>query len=201
MSKTSNVVVRLWAARSEWLLLSILGASLLLNIELGWRVRDARFVRAAPALQVGATVPVLTVEDLRGARATINWAADGRSTLVYVFSPSCHWCTRNLPNIKALIGSVGSAYRVLGISISKDGLDRYVRDNNFALPIYLYSSEIRGRQLSLETTPQTFIVSPRAKITELWTGAYVDPIKNEIESKLGLRLPGLVPDAKKLSEM
>jgi hypothetical protein len=40
----------------------------------------------------------------------------GRPTLLYVFSPKCHWCELNRPGIEALARSNAGRYRMIGLS-------------------------------------------------------------------------------------
>jgi len=46
--------------------------------------------------------------------------------------------------------------------------------------------------LKLGGTPQTIVVSPEGKVQRNWFGAYADNT-NEVESALGVTLPGLLP--------
>lgn len=192
-----NSVAHLWNRRFDCLTFLLLGVSLALNVKLGLQLRSLPPVQAAPAtVSAGAKIPILSAEDLRGAKVTLNWAVDTRPSLVYIFSPSCHWCTRNLPNIKTLSREVNSGYRIIGISLSSDGLEKYVKDNEFTFPVYRNVSLTDGKQFALKSTPQTLIISPEGKVMESWRGAYADKVKNEIEFKLGVKLPGLAPDQK-----
>lgn len=190
-----NLVAWLWGARSGWLLLAILAGSLALNVHLGWAVRSLSQGRVAPsAVTVGARVPTLTLEDLDRRRVTIDWRSGGRPTLVYVFSPSCHWCTRNLPNIKSLTSGLNAKYRILGISLSGQGLTPYVKDNGLAFPVYTNPTEANGRPFVLAGTPQTLIIALDGTVQEAWRGAYAERVKKDIEAKLGVELPGMAPD-------
>jgi hypothetical protein len=131
------------------------------------------------------------VKEVDGAAAFVNWASDARPTFVYIFSPSCIWCQRNLQNIKALSGTQGSAYRFIGLSLSSNGLKKYVEENELKFPVYTSASDANGREIKLHATPQTLIVSPNGRVDEAWLGAYTGRMQGEIERKLGVHLPGL----------
>ena len=47
------------------------------------------------------------------------------------------------------------------------------------------------QSLGLGSTPQTIVVSPEGKVLKVWTGAYDDKLKSEIEDYFGTQLPGL----------
>jgi len=199
MNAARVFLAHVWSSRFDYLILSLLGCSLALNVTLGWKLQRQQ-VRAIPeAFQIGKSVPTLNVQDSQGAKATLNWVTKQTPTLVYVFSPSCHWCTRNLPNIKTLTATLMATYRVVGISLSKDDLDGYLRDNHLGFPVYLNPSELSGRPFTLTSTPQTVVISPLGIVTQFWNGAYIDRIQRDIEAQMGLHLPGLAPEAKTYS--
>jgi hypothetical protein len=180
----------MWQCRDSWFVLVVLGVSLSFNLYfvLGSRL----FTQATPPdFVTGANVPILRGEDLKGAQVEINWGSDARPTIVYIFSPSCVWCTRNIPNIRALDQSQSGAYRLIGISLSRDGLNKYVTDNSLQFPVYTNVRDPNGRPFAAKSTPETITVSPAGKITDVWRGAYDSRLQKRIESKWGVHLPGL----------
>jgi hypothetical protein len=83
----------------------------------------------------------------------------------------------------------------MGLSVSRDGLDKYLKDSGLAFPVYTDPYDSKGTQFPLDSTPQTLVIGPDAKLQEAWLGAYGPPLQKEIEAKLNVRLPGLSPDA------
>jgi peroxiredoxin len=141
-------------------------------------------------LQLGATVPEIVGLDSTGSVATLHYGDVSVPTVLYVFTPQCGWCKKNLPNFHALIDQSGTRYRVVGIALSREDLNSYIERENLQLPIY---SEIRSdiRQVyQFGGTPETIVVSPDRKIIKIWSGAYEDRLKSEIEKVLKIHLPG-----------
>ena len=142
------------------------------------------------ALQPGATVPEIVGLASDGSMTTLHYGAVHVPTVLYVFTPQCGWCKKNIANFHALIDQAGTRYRVVGIALSRQDLDLYVKDENLRLPIY---SDIRTdirNVYQLGATPETIVVSPEGKILKLWSGAYEEWIKTDIETFLQIRLPG-----------
>jgi hypothetical protein len=121
----SKVATRLYAAwESPWIVFTILGASLGLNVYLATRPRVNVYTPLESSLKAGATMPAIQADQVGGVRAVLDWKAEGasRPILLYVFTPTCHWCSRNLANIRALATARNGEYRVIGLSLSATGV-------------------------------------------------------------------------------
>jgi hypothetical protein len=189
MIEQLKIIRRIWGSLDRWFVLIVLAYSLGMNVY--WtRHLQSETAAAAPVWEVGIQAPSLEAQDLGGARTTIHWAVDGRSSFVYVFSPSCVWCARNLQNMKAIVTNdvLKARYRFIGISLSSDGLEDYVKDKNLPFAVYTIAP---GEKFSADGTPETLIISPDSKVTEVWRGAYTPKVQKDIEMKLGVQLPGL----------
>lgn len=101
----------------------MLVVSLGLNVAQGRRVNDYRSriaaLKADGSLQVGTAMPALTGADTNGVPTSLPLAGGSQPILLYVFSPSCGWCTRNIDNIKALAAGAGDSFRLLGVSLRR----------------------------------------------------------------------------------
>lgn len=190
MTDRVSFMRRVWAALDSWLVVALLAASLALNVFLALPYHRSR-AASSPDMAVGQKVPILKVREIGGANAIIDWASDARPTFVYIFSPSCVWCNRNLQNIKALSETRGAAYRFIGLSISDSGLKKYVEENELKFPVFTSPADVRGREVKLHATPQTIVISPDGRVQEAWLGAYTGRVQAEIERKLGVSLPGI----------
>lgn len=141
-------------------------------------------------LQPGATVPEIVGIDPNGSAATLHYGDVSVPTVLYVFTPQCSWCKKNLPNLHALIDQSGARYRVIGIALTREDLNSYVEHEKLQLPIYTeIRSDIR-HVYQLGGTPETIVVSPDSKIMKIWSGAYEGQLKREIEKVLQIHLPG-----------
>jgi hypothetical protein len=184
----------LWRKFDALFVLSLLALSLGTNVYLALR---HRYVYAGEASErVGTRLPAFAVAALDGRSALIDWASDSRPTVLYVFKPSCVWCARNLSNIKALSEQRGRDYRFIGLSLSDEGLRKYVEDNGMGFPVYTRSHEPSGaRNVVWRATPETIVVGRDGLVRDDWVGAYTERSQVEIESRFGVRLPGLLAAA------
>lgn len=187
--------------RADWFLLALLSLSLGTNVLLG-----VGFLRlsagggpqaAAPerrTLPIGKELPPLEAQRLGGGPEVIRYDPAGRPTLIYVFTPSCSWCARNLANFRALIDDAKDDYRIVGVSLDPE-VETYLKETALDLPVYINASTATLTAYELGSTPQTIVVSPEGKVLKSWVGAYGGSLQKEVESVFGLRLPGLSPPA------
>lgn len=182
-----------------WAMTVILGISLITNLVLAYRIRKANVALAnvptlpspPPALPVGTSVQPLKVNSLEGRQEVISYADSQVPIVLYVFTPECAWCTRNLDNIKSLASQKQGAYRFIALSLANNGVKEYATQSRLDLPIFIGLSEEARQEYKLGTTPQTIVVSPEGKILQNWIGAYVGRQQAEIESFFGVHLPGI----------
>lgn len=114
-------------------------------------------------------MPPITAQDITGQNITIRFDEIERPTLLYVFSPSCGWCKKNEDNIKALASQTGNTIRIIGISLSPDGLDEYVA-NRFP-PVKVIKPDVRTiTAYKLSGTPETILVSSEGVVLRVWKG-------------------------------
>jgi hypothetical protein len=175
----------------QWFVYIALAASLGMNVYLatGHFGRDAG---ALPDSLVGSKLPPLSVVTLGGKTIQLDWRSDRRATLIYIFSPRCAWCARNLENIRTLSTSRGSQYRFVGISLLGSGLSEYVSRQDVRFETYSGPRRADGRKFG-SVTPETLIVDPDGRVRHDWQGAYTQEVQKEIESVMGVKLPGLTP--------
>jgi peroxiredoxin len=186
---------------------AILVASVVLNVALIVRVGQLEFnLRAAAALRVianrnaiatGDVIPELQATGADGRRTTIALAGQQQPTVIYVFSPTCHWCTRNWQNVNMLAGRLRESHRMVGVSLSARELAGYIRKVKVGFPVY--SADIdkpvgSGKKEFSGATPQTVLVDTNGKIQRIWSGAYFDATGREMEAFFGVSFPGLTPE-------
>jgi peroxiredoxin len=165
--------------------------SIALNVLLARKVRGfERTIASKPSLTVGALVPPITAKRLNGHIENISYELGSQPTVLYVFRPGCTWCARNFDNFKALLQKENQ-YRVIGLSLSEEGLAEYVRSNSIQLPVYSGLSSETRKTYGLSGTPQTIVVSPEGKVLQNWIGAWVGKNQEEIEAYFHVKLSGL----------
>lgn len=178
--------------------LALFAVSLYFNVTLGWQVHRFRSeANKAPhitKLTVGAALPSIRAKDLEGNVRVIDYANDGRPTVLYVFTPACEWCKRNAANVTMLARKLEPTFRFIGISLSTDVDRQYLTANRIAFPVYTDLPEAAKRSLGLGSTPQTIVVSPSGRVMANWVGAYGPDLRAKIERFFRVRLPGLTDE-------
>jgi peroxiredoxin len=145
---------------------------------------------------VGKKLPPLRGRLLNGEETTIAAPSNSQGTVIYVFGASCHWCARNLENMRAVEQQTRDRYHFVGVALSEDGLDRYVEENSIQYPVLRSVSDQLRTQYGLWATPETIFVSPAGVVEGVWMGAYDQRQQAEVEAALNVKLPGLLPDKK-----
>src|SRR6266446_608852 len=170
-------------------------ASLSLNVLLAGRLRSLSQTVSARMtehrLKAGASVPPINANRFGGPHELISYQNTNQATVLYVFTPPCSWCGRNLDNFKTLVEKEGRGYHFVGLSLSDQGLAEYVMKNNLKLPVYSGLSSETLKTYKLGSTPQTIVISPEGKVLQDWVGAYVGDQKSQVEAFFHVSLPGL----------
>ena len=177
--------------------LVLLGASVTLNVVLAHKVRSLLRPRSlegsARLLEIGESVPPITARKVDGEIETISYSKSDRPTVLYVFTPACSWCARNLENIKTLRRLRGAEYRFIGLSLSREGVSSNLAVHGFDLSTYTDLSKDALEAYKLHGTPQTIVISPEGRVIQNWMGAYVGHQKSQIEAFFHVSLPGIRP--------
>jgi hypothetical protein len=113
-----------------------------------------------------------------------------RPTLLYVFSPTCHWCERNLANIAAIVKNRRDV-RVVGVNIGPPLDAASAKKQPFDEIIQPGSATIRAYRFT--GTPSTLLVT-QGTITQSWSGAYAGPLADDVSKALAVTLPGLLQE-------
>lgn len=184
--------------------LALFTVSAVLNIALAYKVKSAQraieILKAEGRLHSGARVPNIEGKTPDGKPITINFAASGKPTILYVFTPSCHWCQLNLENMLALSRSAEGRYAFVGVSLSPDGVVRYMKEHGIQYPVITSVPEPIKAIYKMRGTPTTIIVSTDNKVLNVWNGAYDSRLQTELETYFHTRLPGLSPPQTTLAE-
>lgn len=183
--------------RAIWILLSLSAG---VNVVQAYRIQDLtsriEAFKGERQLRLGTAVPALGVVTSNGSRIEVRPVL-GKPLLVYWMSPDCAWCLRNEANMKALILGLRDRMRIVLLTPSVGTAAGYDALGRLGEPILGEPDAATAKALRLGGTPETIVVSPEGRVEKVWTGAYLDHAKTEIQSYFGLALPGLVPEAKK----
>src|SRR5580704_456792 len=115
------------APRREVVVITVaLVLSVALNVVLGHKVRSLNHEQSARfadrVLKIGAVVPPIVAKRLDGQQDLISYQGTSELTVLYIFTPPCSWCARNMDNIKTLLDKEGGHYRFIGLSLSEETL-------------------------------------------------------------------------------
>jgi len=156
-----------------------------------WMLTHPVAVAAVGTLRVGQVLPELRLKDVDGRPAVLKWHGDRRSTIVYIFTPTCVWCKKNMPGMK-LVHDKSDGYHFVGISLTEAGLKAYLKKNDISFPAYYAEGDQNNvAPLKISVTPETLIVSPDGVVQNVWLGAYVGKAATQIENKFAVVLPNL----------
>ena len=164
---------------------------LLLAVSLGTNVflyRHRTPVHASQPLRVGQQVPEFVATSLDGRLDRLRF---DKPVVLYVFSPSCVWCERNLDNAKQLAMDVTGKYEFVAIASDTNELREYVERKHLAWRIFTNLPQNIRRAYGIAGTPQTIVVGAGGKVLHVWPGAYRGNTADEIERTFGIKLPGL----------
>lgn len=177
-----------------------LAINLLLTRRLASATKLVTAMKAESRLGEGDTLPPISAKDPQGQIARLDYQNSNLPTVVFVISPTCDWCTKNIMNMRALVEKAGDRYRFVAFSLSSDKLLNYVKENKLEFPIYTDLPYIPTRDYKLGGTPQTFVVSPNGEVMKIWTGAFAEGTQKEVEAYFGVSLPGIMDPEKTVNQ-
>jgi len=191
------------AARVDRVIFVLLLGSLAVNAYVGVTGRSlfAHSSGAPPALTetgpydskqlAGRAAPPIDTVRLNGDSVTV--AVAEKPLLLYVMSPTCGWCLRNTANIQTIAKASGSKYRLVGLSLIRNGLDDYLRDHPIPFEVFVFKNAQDPKLASygFGATPTMYVVSLDGKIERAWGGALQGGSLRDAEAFFGFTLPGL----------
>jgi hypothetical protein len=77
------------------------------------------------------------------------------------------------------------------ISLTSVGLSKYVEQHGLAFPVYA-DPVVPDGAFMYSGTPEMIVISPEGTVKRVWRGAFTDEVKRDIESYLGVHLPGMI---------
>lgn len=159
------------------------------------RLSALQSIHSLHKLMLGEQVPAIKGQTLANQPMTINFSASPKGTILYIFSPSCHWCMRNMANMHSLEEQTRGRYQFVGISLDSDKLAGYVVNHKLLFPVLHSVLESISTAYGFGATPETILVSSEGLVAGVWKGAYGASDMRELAGQLGVDLPGLLPDS------
>jgi hypothetical protein len=139
----------------------------------------------------GKHVPPILVKDLHGQSTVLDYPGKGLPLVLYVVSPHCTYCAKNMENMNSLMDQLKGRYRFAILSTSKDGLKEYLGDGYRDYPVYTDITDLVKVAYNLGKTPQIIVVSTDGRILRNWIGAYTENVERDIEDFFQINLPGI----------
>lgn len=182
------------------ILVVLLVFSLAMNLLLARRVnalkKQVTVIRTESRLTEGDKVDPINAKDPQGRNVVFDYRTSNLPTVVFVITPSCKWCSRNIMNMRTLVEKASDRFRFVGFSLSSEKLHEYVTQNKLDFPMYTDLPLIPTNDYKLGGTPETIVLSPTGEVMKVWNGAFADKTLKEVESYFGVQLPGLVEPQK-----
>jgi peroxiredoxin len=135
------------------------------------------------------TVPGFSAGTLGGDPVRVEYGEADVPTVLYFFQPHCEWCRRNHAAFEALVAGAGDRYRVLAVSLGRDGLERFLAECPTAATVLVDLDPSTVAAYDAGGTPQTMVVSREGTVLENWRGAFTGDQRRQIEARLGVTLP------------
>jgi peroxiredoxin len=142
---------------------------------------------------LGRKVSILTVKNKANETVSIDFHKQKLPTILYVFSPSCHWCEKNFKLAVELYNSTKEKYNFVGLSIERDSSNSTDISNlqDIPFPVYSNPSKENYEDYFFRVTPATYVISTDSSVINYWSGAYTENTKPEIEKALSIKLSDL----------
>jgi peroxiredoxin len=142
---------------------------------------------------LGRKVSILTVKNKANETVSIDFHKQKLPTILYIFSPSCHWCEKNFKLAVELYNSTKEKYNFVGLSIERDSSNSTDISNlqDIPFPVYSNPSKENYEDYFFRVTPATYVISTDSSVINYWSGAYTENTKPEIEKALSIKLSDL----------
>jgi peroxiredoxin len=139
-------------------------------------------------IKEGERLSEIDAVDRRARHVKLSYAETSKPTVIYFFRPGCTWCERNASTLGSLAGQVSARYRMVGLSMSCEGLDEFLALHPMAFPVLSNPSPANLASMRLRVTPSTIVVSPQGVVLRSWSGAYIGETKSSVEAFFGVSL-------------
>jgi hypothetical protein len=124
--------------------------------------------------------------DITGKAAQVDFKNQPKPTIVYVFSPVCHYCELNEANFATVFEGAKDTHRFIGVATFTIGLPEYLAEKKMTFQVLTH---VKKGDWKLALTPQMVVVSADGRLMRNWMGLQ-DGRKWEAEQYFGFTLPG-----------
>jgi peroxiredoxin len=114
-----------------------------------------------------------------------------RPILLYVFSPGCRFCARNLPAVNALSQKLKDRVDVVGLSLTTSDLMPYLHTHRLSFAVIRDPDPWIVAAYRLGGTPESIAISKTGYVENVWMGSYEAEVRDAIQRAYGIDLPSL----------
>ncbi len=139
----------------------------------GLKTRLALLVNDHNILKKDELVKSFEINSLEDYNILVEYNLENpKSTLIFIFKPTCLSCKLNLPNWISLFNKIDTSYvRILPISIADQKTTlKYVVNNNIPFKSFYTKEDRFLLDYKAFITPQTILISNEGKVINIWKG-------------------------------
>jgi hypothetical protein len=151
----------------------VLASSIAANVELMRANKElSAELNRKTTVPLGVVLPPLEGEDLSGKQIRVAADNPGHPTVLFVFSPICHFCASNWPKWTSMLSSeVQGGWRPVfvnvGIPSTRDFQKSHGIDHYITLDKITAETQLAYR---LSVTPETIVLNSEGKAVKMWVG-------------------------------
>ncbi|WP_158819369.1 redoxin family protein [Granulicella sp. S156] len=182
----------MFAKKLDIITLVLLVASIAVNVLLAHQVlklrADIQNIQSQPSSSLPSiagtrilAMDALSLDDQPEHISFVDGSQSGKAKVLYIYSPTCGWCARNLGNITKLFDLKHNQFDFIGVSLSGEGLKAYIKSAGFPLQSVYQPSTGAVSALHLDSTPETIVIDQSGVVRKVWVGAYTEDKCHEVE--------------------
>jgi peroxiredoxin len=196
MTVSISFITNVMRNKALFIVLSLGFVLIVINLALVKQNRELRSLLAkrpgrSKALENGKTLPPLDGMDLDGRDFVLDYGADRRRALLFIFTPGCEACEQNVDHWKSILKKAdGEAFRFIAISTVLDSsiTKEFIRRHDLLdLPVIAVTDRASREEYNLSMTPQTILVSSEGRIERVWPGSLEEGKQADLEQYLDLK--------------
>lgn len=171
--------------------ISLLGNVVLGSLALKWhRVGLIATMSRRDAPKVGTIVDSLQLLTVTGDHVNLPIAKRERPAVLYVFTPTCKWCAKNVDNIQHFFAATRDRYDYVGLSLTSSGLKEYLDRTRLNFQVYVVEKNQISQGINLTLTPETLVFDRDGRLQRVFDGYYTPETSKAISSYFGLNRDG-----------
>ena len=136
-------------------------------------LRSFQVIANRTGLKAGSVAPTLAGLDIDGNKLAFAFGGNNHvKSILFVLSPRCAYCEKNMSNWKAITNRIDSkSYRIIAVSLVSEGLKEYLEKHQMAGISVIAELDPRSTEAyGFNLTPQTLLIDSDGRVENIWTG-------------------------------